>query len=222
VSRPTQTEILKINFDPQTNKYLHSSINSDVSDPSPPFVRIFAPEGLIPDRHPASGLVSWWGLGPNKLCRPDVVLEGPGSGIQQRRDFLLMRLARVSVGLGGRKMSAVICVVGIGVVAAMLFVAFNNTEPNRRLCLCPQAPHHLCERCGNRRKSDALIAHYTYPEVRLTYAQRYHHLTGGPYLMGNTSFCGQANPARDKYRCPSLTDQQGPRSQQRRSVSFRQ
>ena len=30
-------------------------------------------------------------------------------------------------------MSAVICVVGIGVVAAMLLVAFNNTEPNRRL-----------------------------------------------------------------------------------------
>ena len=64
---------------------------------------------------------------------PDVVLEGPGSGIQQSRDFLLVLLARVSVGLGGRKMSAVICVVGIGVVAAMLFVAFNNTEPNRRL-----------------------------------------------------------------------------------------
>jgi hypothetical protein len=28
-------------------------------------------------------------------------------------------------------------------------------------------------RCGNRRKSDALIARYTYPEVRLSYAQRY-------------------------------------------------
>ena len=46
-------------------------------------------------------------------------------------------------------------------------------------------------RCGNRRKSDALIARYTYPEVRLSYAQRYHHLTGGPYLMGNTSFAGR-------------------------------
>ena len=32
-------------------------------------------------------------------------------------------------------MSAVICVVGIGVVAAMLFVAFNNTEPNRLYAL---------------------------------------------------------------------------------------
>jgi hypothetical protein len=32
-------------------------------------------------------------------------------------------------------MSTVIYVVGIGVVAAMLFVAFNNIEPNRHLAL---------------------------------------------------------------------------------------
>ena len=133
-------------------------------------------ECLIPNRHRVSDLVSWCGLGPNKLCvggmGPDQCsLDGPGSVGSQSRDFLLMLLARVSVGLGGRKMSAVICVVGIGVVAAMLFVAFNNTEPNRRLCLCPQAPHHLCERCGNRRKSDALVDRYTCPEVRLSYAQ---------------------------------------------------
>jgi hypothetical protein len=46
-----------------------------------------------------------------------------------------MLLARVSVGLEGRKMSAVMYVVGIGVVAAMLFVGVNNIEPNRRLAL---------------------------------------------------------------------------------------
>jgi hypothetical protein len=32
-------------------------------------------------------------------------------------------------------MSAVIYIVGISVVAAMLFVAFDNIEPNRRLAL---------------------------------------------------------------------------------------
>ena len=131
-------------------------------------------------------------------------------------------LARVGVVAREGYMSAVIYVVVIGVVAAMLFRAVNNVEPNRRYASVLKLLIVFCERCGNRRKSDALIARYTYPEVRLSYAQRYHHLTGGPYLMGNTSFCGQAIPARDKYRCPSLTDQQGPRSQQRRSASFRQ
>jgi hypothetical protein len=43
-----------------------------------------------------------------------------------------MLLARVSVGLGAREMSAVIHVVDIGVVAAVLFAAVNNIEPNRR------------------------------------------------------------------------------------------
>ena len=113
-------------------------------------------------------------------------------------------------------------VFGISFVAGMLFLAVDYIEPNRRYASVLKLLIVFCERCGNRRKSDALIAHYRYPEVRLSYAQRYHHLTGGPYLMGNTSFCGQAIPARDKYRCPSLTDQQGPRSQQRRSASFRQ
>jgi hypothetical protein len=36
-------------------------------------------------------------------------------------------------------MSAVIYVVGISVVAAMLSVAFNNIEPNRRLALALKA-----------------------------------------------------------------------------------
>jgi predicted MarR family transcription regulator len=49
-------------------------------------------------------------------------------------------------------MLAFIHVFSICVVATILFVAVD---------LGPQVPHRLCERCGNRRKTAAIISRWT-------------------------------------------------------------
>jgi hypothetical protein len=61
-------------------------------------------------------------------------MEGPGS-VSIEPGFPLNATGQNCVGLEGREMWAVIYVVGIGYVAALLFVAVNNIEPNRRLAL---------------------------------------------------------------------------------------
>jgi len=49
-------------------------------------------------------------------------------------------------------------VLGISVVAGILFVAVNEFEPDRRLALTLKFLHPRCECCSNRRKTDELTA----------------------------------------------------------------